>query len=104
MFVDVANAYKTRGVEAIGVSEDIAYESLKDADEAWQRVTPFGREHHVPYPFVMGDSRVTKDFNIDALPQTYLLDKRGRVAKRYVGIVERNNLEANLEALLAEPQ
>jgi peroxiredoxin len=102
MFIEVVKAYKSRGLEAIGVSEDILYEDLKGADEAWQRVAPFVRERKIPYPIVMGDSRVTADFDIKALPLTYLIDKKGRIATTYIGVVERNNLEANLKTLLAE--
>ena len=92
MFIEVANAYKGRGFEAIGVSEDIVYEDLKNADEAWQRVTPFARERKIPYPIVMGDSLVTADYDIKALPLTCLIDNEGRVAATYLGVVERSNL------------
>ena len=37
-----------------------------------------------------------------ALPLTYLIDNKGRVAATYVGVVERSNLETNVKALLAE--
>jgi hypothetical protein len=32
-----------KGFTAIGISMDILYESLKDANEAWGRVRPFSR-------------------------------------------------------------
>jgi len=102
MFIEVASAYKPRGLQAIGVSEDIVYENLKNADEAWRRVTPFVREWKVPYPIVMGDSRVTADYDIKALPLTYLIDRKGRIAATYPGVVERTSLETNIKALLAE--
>ncbi len=102
MFIEVAKAYEGRGLATIGVSEDIVYENLKNADEAWDRVRPFVRDHKVPYPVVMGDSRVTAAYDIKALPLTYLVDAKGRVAATYSGVVERANLEANIKALLAE--
>jgi len=102
IFVEMSNAYKARGLEAVGVSEDIVYEDLKSADEAWQKVTPFARERRIPYAIVMGDSRVAADYNIKALPLTCLIDRKGRVAAAYLGVVDRNNLETNIETLLAE--
>jgi peroxiredoxin len=102
MFIEVAKAYERRGLTTIGVSEDIAYVGLKNADEAWDRVRPFVRDRQVPYPVVMGDSRVTAAYDIKALPLTYLVDAKGRVAATYSGVVERANLEANIKALLAE--
>jgi len=104
MFIEVAKAYKRRGLEAIGVSEDILYEDLKDANEAWLRVTPFARDRKMPYPVVMGDSRVTADYDVKALPLTLLIDKKGRIAARYIGVVEQKNLETNVKALLTEPR
>jgi peroxiredoxin len=102
MFVDVVNANKARGFEAIGISEDIVYENLENADEAWRKIKPFVRQRKIPYPIVLADSRVTMDFNITAIPATFLIDRKGRIAATYVGVVQRSNLEANVESLLAE--
>lgn len=102
MFIEVANAYKRRGLEAIGVSEDIVYSDLKGPEEAWKLVKPFALERKIPYPIVMGDSRVTAAYEIKALPLTQLVDKQGRVAATYLGVVERKNLESNINALIAE--
>ena len=104
MFIEVAKTYEDRGLATIGVSEDIAYADLKNADEAWDRVRPFVRDRQVPYTVLMGDSRVTADYAIKALPLTYLVDAKGRVAATYSGVVARGNLEANIRALLAEPR
>ncbi len=101
-FVDVAKHYAGRGLTTIGIAEDIAYANLKTADEAWGRVRPFVREHNVGYLILMGDSRVTADYDIKALPLTYLVDAKGRVAASYGGVVDRANLEANIRTLLAE--
>lgn len=102
MFIDVATSYERRGLATVGVSEDIPYASLASAEEAWARVRPFVRDHAVPYPIVMGDNRVTADYHITALPLTYLIDTKGRVAATYRGVVERARLEANLKTLLVE--
>ena len=90
IFIEVAKAYEGRGLATIGVSEDIADADLKDADEAWDRVRPFVRDHQVPF------------YGITALPLTGLVDAKGRVAATYSGVVARGNLEANIKALLAE--
>jgi peroxiredoxin len=104
MFIGISKTYDGRGFATIGVSEDIAYADLKNADEAWDRVRPFVRDHQVPYLVLMGDSRVTADYGIKALPLTYLVDAEGRVAAIYSGVVARGNLEANIKTLLAEPR
>jgi len=102
-FIEISKTFAAKGLATVGVAEDIAYENLKDADDAWTRVTPFVRDHKVPYPILMGDGTVTTSYDINALPLTYLIDRRGRVAAVYTGMVDRANLEANLQTMLLEP-
>lgn len=101
-FIDITKTWRAKGLATVGVSEDIAYENLKSPDEAWTLVSAFVREHKVPYPVLMGDDQVTKSYDIKALPLTYLVDRRGRVAAVYTGLVDRANLEANIRALVSE--
>jgi peroxiredoxin len=101
-FMDLARAYKEKGLAVAGVSVDILYEDLKGSQEAWTRVTPFVETHHVNYPILMGDDQVNKTYDIQALPLTYLIDKRGRIAAKYVGVVDKENVEANIQAVLKE--
>ena len=50
----------------------------------------------------MGDARVSKSYDIQAMPATYLVDRRGRIAATYVGLVDKTDVEANIKRLLAE--
>jgi peroxiredoxin len=86
----------------IGVSVDISYEDLKNSNEAWSRVEPFVEAHKVNYPILMGDDQVTKRYDIQALPLTYLIDKRGRIAASYAGVVDKDDVESNIQAILKE--
>jgi len=81
---------------------DIPYESLKDAAEGWSRVTPFVQSHRVNYPILMADDAVAKAYRITALPMTYLIDRKGRVAAEYLGLVNKDDIERNIKALLTE--
>ena len=101
-FMELDHTYKTKGLAVVGVSLDILYESLKDADEGWSRVKPFVREHNLKYPILMGDEAVTQLYNIHAMPVTCLMDKRGRVAATYVGVVDKDDIESNIRTLLRE--
>ena len=87
----------------VGLSMDILYEDLKGPAEAWSLVNPFVQSHKVNYPILMGDDGITKRYAVEALPVTYLIDKRGKIAATYVGVVDRANIEQNIKALLAEP-
>jgi thiol-disulfide isomerase/thioredoxin len=101
-FIEFEAAYKSKGLAVVGVSLDIMYENLKNADEGWGRVKPFVQEHRVNYPILMGDDPVTKLYNIEAMPATCLIDKHGRVAATYIGIVDKNDVESNIKTLLRE--
>jgi peroxiredoxin len=102
-FIELEKAYKDKGFTAIGVSMDISYEDLKDANEAWARVRPFMAKHGVNYTIAMGDDAISKAYELNAFPATYLIDKSGRVAVAYVGvIVNKDNVATNIKSLLLE--
>jgi peroxiredoxin len=101
-FIEIAQMFSAKGLATLGVSEDIAYENLKGSDEAWALVKPFVRDHKVPYPVLIDDRHVSTSYNIQALPLTYLIDRQGRVAAMYAGLVDRADIEANIQTLLFE--
>jgi peroxiredoxin len=101
-FIEIGDVFKSAGLAVIGVSMDIAYEGLKDAKEGWAKVRPWVQAHKVGYPVVMGDDVAMKAYSIEALPVTYLVDRNGRIAAKYPGVVDRENLETNIRALLKE--
>lgn len=101
-FIDIHHTYARKGLAVIGVSMDILYEDLKSPTEAWALVKPFAADRRIKYPILMGDDTFTKSYSVTALPVTYLIDKRGRVAATYTGVVDRANIEKNIKALLAE--
>ena len=100
-FIGIA-AKKTKNLAVVGVSMDIFWEDLKSAEEGWQHVRPFVKTHGVNYPILMGDDKTFKAYKLDALPVTLLLDKKGRIAATYVGIVDKSNIEENIQLLAQE--
>ena len=100
-FMEFDKNYGKLGVAVVGISEDILYEELKGPAEAWARVTPFVSSQKLNYDILMGDTLTDKAYHIEALPATYVLDRQGRIAATYVGLVNRDNLGGNLKALLA---
>ena len=102
VFIEMYHTYAKRGLGVVGISMDIVYEDLKGPAEAWALVKPFVEAHKVDYPILMGDDGISKGYSVTALPVTYLIDKQGRIAAAYRGLVDRANLEANIKKLLAE--
>lgn len=101
-FVKLRHSYPDKQLAVVGVSLDIMYEDLKSAAEGWARVKPFIKDHGMTYPILLDDGSVEKAFHVTALPATYLIDKAGRVAATYIGVVDAADLEANVKTLLAE--
>ena len=101
-FVSLQKTYGGRGYTAVGISVDIPYDGLPNASEAWKLVTPFAAQHDMTYPIVMGDQATIDQFHITAFPDTLLIDKKGRVAATYVGIVSKEDIDKNIQRLLAE--
>jgi peroxiredoxin len=99
-FIEFAQKFSHKDVAVVGVSIDILYENLKDSNEGWSKVKPFVQAHKVNYPILMGDDSATKLYDIKALPATYLIDKKGRIAATYLGVVDKNDVEKNIKTLL----
>ena len=100
--IDIEAAYKSKGFTVVGVSMDIPYEDLKDANQAWGKVKPFIAKSKINYSILMGNGSLFKEFGLTQLPDTLLIDKSGRIAAVYVGLINKDNVEANITKLLSE--
>ena len=50
----------------------------------------------------MSDKEVETGYDIRALPATYLIDQKGRIAASYIGLIDERNVDANIRKLLRE--
>src|SRR2546422_3512899 len=92
-FSEFQKTYGAQGFAVIGVSMD---------ESGWNVVKPFLAENHVPYTMLLGDDPTAQRFGIQSLPDTFLIDRRGRVAAAYrAGLVDKHDIEANIKALLS---
>ena len=93
-FSQFEKTYSKKGLAVVGVSMD---------DKGWAIVKPFLAETHVPYRMVLGNDAMAERYGIQNMPDTFLIDRQGRMAAAYrAGLVDRENIEANIKALLAE--
>jgi cytochrome c biogenesis protein CcmG/thiol:disulfide interchange protein DsbE len=88
----VHQRYQAQGFQVIGVAID---------REGPEVVRTFAREHQIPYPLVMGDDGLIAGYGgIRAVPTSFLIDRQGRLAKKYVGLLTGPRLERDVTALL----
>lgn len=92
-FMEFQDKYRAKGLAVIGVSMD---------DDGWKSVTPFVEEKKVNYRVVIDDKKVSAEFGLGAMPMTVLIDRNGRIANNYEGVVDREACEKQIRALLEE--
>ena len=92
-FIEFQNNYSGQGFQVIGISMD---DDLKP-------VQPFYKEFKMNYPVALGSDKLAQSYGgILGLPVTFLIDRDGRIAAKYVGAVDINTIDQAVKALLAK--
>ena len=91
-FSEFERKYGTKGLTVVGVSLD---------EEGWKVVKPFLETTKVPYRMLLGDDATAKRYGIENMPDAYLIDRKGRVAATYVGLVDKDDVETNIRTMLS---
>jgi cytochrome c biogenesis protein CcmG/thiol:disulfide interchange protein DsbE len=96
-FMEFQNKYKDSGLVVIGVSMD---------EDGWKSVRPFVEEKKMNYPVVIGNDDLAKRYGVDNMPMTLLIDRKGKLAASYIGLVDKGIFEKELIRLLraSEPR
>lgn len=92
----VYEQYKTRGFAVIGISLDevITNESKKMLED-------FINKAGITYPVLMGNDVVYDAYGgIYAIPTSYLIDSKGNIINKYMGLLKRDTLEKDLLPIL----
>ena len=93
-FSELQRKYGEKGFAMVGVSLD---------EGGWNVLKPFLAENKVPYRMLLGDDPTAQRYGIQNLPDTFLIDRQGRVAAAYMaGLVDKDDIEANIKALLSK--
>ena len=90
-FAEFDRKYRDSGLAVVGVSMD---------DDGWKVVSPFITSTGVPYQIVLGDEKTSKSYRIENMPDTFLIDRQGRLAAVYRGMVNRDELEGYIRSML----
>jgi peroxiredoxin len=95
-FAEFQRKFGAKRFAVVGVSLD---------EGGWDVLKPFLAKSHVPYRMVLGDDSTAQHYGISNMPDTFLIDSHGRVAAAYLaGLVDREDMEANIKALLTAPK
>ena len=92
-FIELYNSYKSQGLEVVGLS-------VREKPEV---VRAFVKEKDIPYPVAITTGQQEKAYGgIQGIPTTFLIDKKGRIAGKYLGYHEKQEFEQKIKSLLAE--
>lgn len=93
-FKELHATYKDKGLQVIGISMDVG------GPEA---VKSFVKSNGISYSIAMGDEYIARAYGgVVGLPTTFLIDKKGRIAKKFYGYRPKSFFEKEIQALLAE--
>jgi cytochrome c biogenesis protein CcmG/thiol:disulfide interchange protein DsbE len=91
-FIEVYNTYKSKGFEIVGIALD---------EDGWSKVAPYIEKVKMNYPVVLGTAKVVQQYGgIEAIPTTFIVDKKGYIVASQVGLVSKELLEQKLKSLL----
>jgi peroxiredoxin len=88
----IANEYRERGVEIVGVSFDEDLTQVPSSIEKYQ----------IKYPILIEGNDPNVETDGMALPTTFLYDKNGNLAKKHTRIVLESTLKSGIKKLLKE--
>ncbi len=93
-FIEFKRQYEDLGFEVVGVTLD---------GENSEGIARFIRDLEINYPIVLSNEKILKEIGgIIGVPTTFILDRRGWVAMKHVGLASREQLLAKIEELLEE--
>ena len=93
-FQELQNKYKDKGLVVLGLDQDDGM-AVKEVAAASKRVG-------VTYPILMPDDAVSKSYQLsDYIPETFYVDKSGKIVEQTIGAHSKNELEADVQKAIA---
>ena len=91
-FVDLQKQYGDEGLTVLGVAMD-------DSDP--QKIAQFASEMGVNYQVLLGTDKVSEQYgNVDFLPTTFYIDRKGRIVGKAAGLLSRSEIENDAKRAL----
>ena len=87
----IHETYKDRGVVVLAVSMD---------EGGWDAVQSFVKDYGIQYTVLKGNEDVAVKYQVRTIPMLLVLDKQGKVSKRYLGFGNDEELERDIKAIL----
>ena len=89
--------YGSRGLRVVGIA----------VESGWAKdIQPHVAKHGIRYPVLVGDENVVGAYQLIGFPTTYLIDRDGKIAKKYIGTLDgkeaqkESDMEREIQRLL----
>lgn len=91
--IDLQKKYAAQGFTVLGISED---------DGSTKDVADFAAKMGVNYPVLIANDQISKAYGgIEYLPTSYYIGRDGKVVREVGGIISQNEIEADIQKILA---
>lgn len=84
-------SYKNKGLVVLAVSMD---------EGEWNSVKSFMTDYGITYTVLKGTDKVVGQYHVRSIPMAFILDKEGKISKRYVGYGMDEDIEKDIKAIL----
>lgn len=92
--IKLRNDHQDEGFEVIGISMDEGGRGV---------ISRFSQKYAISYPVAMGTPKVARAFGgIIGIPQSFLVDRQGKIVKSYAGLIDHDVFEQDIVPLLAK--
>ena len=99
--IEFQQKYADKGFTMLGVAMD---DEGKKVVEPFVRETKFdvdGRQMTMNYPIMLGNDEITSKFGgLFGLPTSIVISREGKIRKKYIGLVGREEMEKEITSLL----
>ena len=102
--IELRKQYAAQGFEVLGISADDLdrKDEQKLADEK-KEIADFVQKMKMPYPVLIDADSISKSYGgLDELPATFYVDRKGTIVAVQLGILSKDEIEANIKKALGK--
>jgi cytochrome c biogenesis protein CcmG/thiol:disulfide interchange protein DsbE len=100
--IELRNQYAAQGFEIIGVSaDDIDRQDPQKFSDEKKEIARFVQKMQMPYPVLIDGDSISHPYGgLDALPNSFYVDRQGNVVAAQLGLTSESEIEANIRKAL----
>jgi thiol-disulfide isomerase/thioredoxin len=102
--IELRNQYAGQGFEVLGVStDDLDSDNVKTLSSEKKEIAAFVAKMHMPYPILLAGDQLDHPYGgLDVLPESFFVDRTGKVVAVQFGLTSKDDIEGNIKKALTE--